>query len=145
MSSSNSNEKSKEIPEHFICPISMDVMSNPLMSKGGQNYDRQSILQWLRRGNANCPLTRQPLVPSKLVPNNMLKMSIFQWQKEQGILVENEEDRSLDREQAVTEFLGFLSLDAGGHESNQAEDDESGDDMNYLFDLYSEVLEIVDP
>jgi hypothetical protein len=66
-------------PNEFVCPISLCVMKDPVVSKFGQNYDRQAILQWLKSGHYSCPLTRQPLKPSFLVPNTNLKKNILKW------------------------------------------------------------------
>jgi hypothetical protein len=130
------------VPEHFICPISLEIMRDPVMNKGGQNYDRRSILQWLHRGNKNCPLTRQPLAPSQLAPNTALWKTIQEWKKEQGMETEQEED-----EEAETLFLnkvGMITIDAEVETSTPKvtnEDDEDGDDLTYLRELYDEILE----
>lgn len=74
-----------DIPHEFLCPISLHIMKDPVMSKTGQNYDRQTILQWFNEGNVVCPLTRQYLKPSGLVPNVPLKTRILQWKRDNRI------------------------------------------------------------
>lgn len=111
-------------------------MSDPVMSKRGQNYDRQFILQWFKRGNTNCPLTRQPLLPSQLVSNNALKKSIEQWRTEKGL--ERSEEISPRGDEEDSKIIGFFNVEP--EESSNSEADN--DDLNYLLNLYNEVLDI---
>jgi hypothetical protein len=133
------DSESMLVPKHFICPISLEIMRDPVMNKGGQNYDRRSILQWLQRGNKSCPLTRQPLAPSQLAPNCALWKIIQEWKKDQGMETEQEEDEAAD-----TLFLnkyGLITIDAEVETSTLKvtnEDDE--DDLTYLLELYDEIL-----
>ena len=98
------------IPEEFICPISLSVMKDPVVSKDGQTYDRHAILQWLAQGHTTCPLTRQPLKPSLLVPNVNLRMRLMKWKAEKGIKLDDPldfEDKSLLK----LSSLGLITLD----------------------------------
>lgn len=36
------------IPDDFICPISRDIMSEPVSDKDGHSYDKQFIVEWMR-------------------------------------------------------------------------------------------------
>jgi hypothetical protein len=67
------------IPEYFFCPLTLGVMSDPLVSMHGQNFERNAILQWLYEGNSTCPITRQTLTPSMLIPNAQLRLRIRAW------------------------------------------------------------------
>lgn len=69
------------IPDDFICPLTLEMMEDPLMTRSGLNFEREVILKWLNQGNSTCPLTRTPLSPSMLVPNAALRNRIRQWQK----------------------------------------------------------------
>lgn len=68
-----------EIPPKFVCPITLEVMVKPLMSKYGHNFERESILEWIGSGNGTCPLTRQPLRLRDLLPNKALENEIAMW------------------------------------------------------------------
>ena len=59
----------------ITCPISGDVMRNPVVNSVGQTYDRSSIEQWLSRGNTTDPNTRQPIT-GQLTPNYVIKTLI---------------------------------------------------------------------
>ena len=73
-----------DIPETFICPVTLDVMVDPLISRYGHNYERRAILDWLKTGTIDCPLTKQPLRPSDLIPNEQLRVRIAAWRITHG-------------------------------------------------------------
>ena len=76
-------------PSNFICPLTLEIMSDPLMTcKNHLNFERSAIVEWLNRGNTTCPLTREPLSYGKLVPNAALRLQIEQWKRDHGIPVE---------------------------------------------------------
>lgn len=135
-----------DIPEKFICPISLEIMNDPVMNKCGQNYERASILQWLHRGNENCPLTRQPLSPSQLFPNNALKNNIQMWKRMNGMHAEKNIDEEKDDESFILKKYGMITLFADACNTATVaarREDEDIDDLAYLRELYNEVLEIV--
>lgn len=67
------------IPKDFCCPISLDLMRDPVIISTGQTYDRSSISRWMEEGHCTCPKTGQVLVHTKLVPNRALRNLIMQW------------------------------------------------------------------
>lgn len=67
------------IPNDFICPISLEIMTDPVIIATGQTYERSSIQKWLDAGHRNCPKTRQPLSHLSLAPNFALRNLISQW------------------------------------------------------------------
>nr|GEW23879.1 U-box domain-containing protein 17-like [Tanacetum cinerariifolium] len=67
------------IPKDFCCPISLDLMMDPVIISTGQTFDRASISRWIEEGHCNCPKTGQVLVHKKLVPNRALRNLIMQW------------------------------------------------------------------
>ena len=71
----------EEIPEEFVCPITLDVMSDPVIAltedaSNSHTYERSAIEQVGGVG-AQCPLTRQRI--TSLVPNRALKETIATW------------------------------------------------------------------
>eukprot|EP00252_Welwitschia_mirabilis_P017959 TRINITY_DN4008_c0_g4_i1.p1 TRINITY_DN4008_c0_g4~~TRINITY_DN4008_c0_g4_i1.p1 ORF type:complete len:399 (+),score=55.69 TRINITY_DN4008_c0_g4_i1:164-1360(+) len=72
-------------PEDFRCPISLELMSDPVILCTGQTYDRSSIQQWLESGKRTCPNTTIPLQDTKLIPNYALRSLISQWAQAHGI------------------------------------------------------------
>lgn len=63
------------IPENFICPISQDIMKNPVITPDGISYERDFIVQWLNIHNTD-PISKMPLRVNQLVPNLALKSMI---------------------------------------------------------------------
>ena len=138
-----------EAPAEYICPISLEVMKDPVMNKQGQSYDRQSILEWLNRGNFDCPLTRQPLKPSSFIPNHSLKMSINTWRRENEFEVDDStsDDDGEDGNNNEDRFVGLVSYteeeaEYSTHPGRNASRGSTVDDLSDLLALYNEVLEL---
>lgn len=72
-------------PEDFRCPISLELMSDPVILATGQTYDRPCIQRWLDAGHRTCPKTKQFLVDIKLIPNYALRSLIYQWAQANGV------------------------------------------------------------
>ncbi|ONK81960.1 uncharacterized protein A4U43_C01F34680 [Asparagus officinalis] len=67
------------IPKDFCCPISLDLMQDPVIISTGQTYDRSSISQWIEEGHNTCPSSGQILAHTQLIPNKALRTLISQW------------------------------------------------------------------
>ncbi|EKX36558.1 hypothetical protein GUITHDRAFT_78812, partial [Guillardia theta CCMP2712] len=63
----------------FICPITGDLMSDPVMDRQGHTYERKAIEQWLER-SCNSPMTRYPLSKADLKSNEPLRKAIQKYQ-----------------------------------------------------------------
>jgi hypothetical protein len=63
------------LPPSFLCPVSMAVMREPIVTRYGVTYDRESIVRWLKDNN-NDPLSRKPLTMQDLSVNRALKDTI---------------------------------------------------------------------
>ncbi|XP_028767652.1 U-box domain-containing protein 25-like [Neltuma alba] len=68
-----------QIPYHFRCPISLELMRDPVTVCTGQTYDRASIESWVATGNTTCPVTRAPLTDFTFIPNHTLRRLIQDW------------------------------------------------------------------
>ncbi|CAI9782329.1 unnamed protein product [Fraxinus pennsylvanica] len=78
-------------PADFRCPISLDLMGDPVVVSTGQTYDRSSISLWIESGHNTCPKTGQNLVHTQLIPNLALKNLIAMWCRHQRIPFESTE------------------------------------------------------
>ncbi|KAH0454045.1 hypothetical protein IEQ34_018369 [Dendrobium chrysotoxum] len=67
------------IPDQFRCPISLDLMTDPVTAPTGITYDRQSIERWLEMGNSTCPVTNIALNCHGLIPNHTIRRLIQDW------------------------------------------------------------------
>ncbi|KAL2512539.1 U-box domain-containing protein 15 [Abeliophyllum distichum] len=85
--SSTSLERSKSllIPNEFLCPITLEIMVDPVIIATGQTYERQSIQKWLNSGHKTCPKTGQILNHLILAPNFALRNLILQWCEKNNI------------------------------------------------------------
>ncbi|KAG8387248.1 hypothetical protein BUALT_Bualt02G0001700 [Buddleja alternifolia] len=98
------------VPEEFKCPLSKELMRDPVIVATGQTYDRPFIQKWLKSGNRTCPRTQQVLSHTLLTPNHLIREMIAQWCKSNGIkLPDSVQDLS---EEGLTEadWDHFLSL-----------------------------------
>lgn len=67
------------IPDHFRCPISLNLMKDPVTAPTGITYDRESIERWLDMGNSTCPVTNMALNCHGLIPNHTIRRLIQDW------------------------------------------------------------------
>lgn len=67
------------IPNHYRCPISLDLMKDPVTLSTGITYDRHSIETWIEAGNKTCPITNQVLKSLEPIPNHTIREMIQDW------------------------------------------------------------------
>ncbi|XP_059439083.1 U-box domain-containing protein 8 [Corylus avellana] len=66
-----------QLPDDFKCPISLEIMSDPVILSSGHTFDRSSIQRWLDAGHRSCPVTKLPLPDNPvLIPNHALRSLI---------------------------------------------------------------------
>uniref|UniRef100_A0A0E0KQG7 U-box domain-containing protein n=1 Tax=Oryza punctata TaxID=4537 RepID=A0A0E0KQG7_ORYPU len=71
-----------EVPSYFVCPISLEIMRDPVTLSTGITYDRESIERWVfTDGHGECPVTKQRLAPAdrEPTPNHTLRRLIQGW------------------------------------------------------------------
>ncbi|KAG6762150.1 hypothetical protein POTOM_032637 [Populus tomentosa] len=79
------SHKTPVIPDDFRCPISLELMKDPVIVSTGQTYERYCIEKWLEAGHDTCPKTLQKLTSAALTPNYVLRSLIAQWCEANGI------------------------------------------------------------
>lgn len=69
------------VPSFFVCPISLELMTDPVTLSTGMTYDRASIEKWIGIGHNTCPTTNQVLESDapQLIPNHTLRRLIHNW------------------------------------------------------------------
>ncbi|KAF7811758.1 U-box domain-containing protein 14 [Senna tora] len=77
--------RSPVIPDDFRCPISLELMKDPVIVSTGQTYERSCIQKWLDVGHKTCPKTQQTLLHTALTPNYALKSLIALWCESNGV------------------------------------------------------------
>ena len=63
-------------PESFICPITSEIMADPVSTADGFSYEREAITEWFAGGNKTSPITGAPLEHQHMVPNHALRSAI---------------------------------------------------------------------
>ena len=76
----------EDMPEHFMCPLTMDVMVDPVLAADGHNYEREALVQWLAT-NPRSPITQEPLQPGQFLANAALRREIAKWWEEQRVSI----------------------------------------------------------
>jgi hypothetical protein len=62
--------------DSFQCPLTMEVMRDPVITVDGQTYERTEIEKWFALGNRTSPLTGEALPSTNLFPNIALRKAI---------------------------------------------------------------------
>jgi len=65
----------RDVPDEFKCPITHEVMGDPVTIADGRTYERSAIEQWLARSNTS-PMTGAILAHTHVVPNENLRILI---------------------------------------------------------------------
>tara|TARA_B100001250_G_scaffold333784_1_gene299505 strand:+ start:1986 stop:3290 length:1305 start_codon:yes stop_codon:yes gene_type:complete len=73
----------ENMPEEFRCPISLDLMKEPVIAADGHSYDKTQIERWFQT-NDTSPKTRDSLLCKNLFPNLELRNRINAWLVENG-------------------------------------------------------------
>ncbi|KAF8791075.1 WD repeat, SAM and U-box domain-containing protein 1-like [Argiope bruennichi] len=56
----------------FCCPITHEVMRDPVVAADGYSYEKQAIEEWLENGKETSPMTNEILAHKILTPNHIL-------------------------------------------------------------------------
>jgi len=69
-------QNDEEIPNHFCCPITLEIMKEPVIAPSGYTYERSAIEEHLRK-NRTDPFTMEEMTLEDLRPNRALKDAIL--------------------------------------------------------------------
>jgi len=69
------NYKMANIPNDWLCPISLSIMKDPVIAQDGHTYEREAITQWFAT-NDRSPKTNEPLSSTALIANIALRNTI---------------------------------------------------------------------
>ena len=95
----NNSRKSGQMPlppEELRCPISLQLMYDPVTIASGQTYERVWIEKWFSDGHNNCPKTQQKLSHLCLTPNYCVKGLVASWCEQNGVPIPEGPPESLD-------------------------------------------------
>ncbi|XP_073144372.1 U-box domain-containing protein 9-like [Henckelia pumila] len=108
--SGGNNNNQETAPEEFRCPLSKELMRDPVIVANGQTYDRPFIQKWLKSGNRTCPRTQQVLTHTILTPNQLIRHMIVQWCKNREITLSESLQHSSEEGLMEADRDHFLSL-----------------------------------
>lgn len=80
----NQEHYRSEIPEHFRCPITYNLISEAVQSPSGHFFESAAIELWVIL-HGTCPMTRQPLTLEQLKPATAHQEKVEQWKREHQI------------------------------------------------------------
>uniref|UniRef100_A0A673HIB7 WD repeat, SAM and U-box domain-containing protein 1 n=1 Tax=Sinocyclocheilus rhinocerous TaxID=307959 RepID=A0A673HIB7_9TELE len=66
-------------PDEYLCPITREIMKDPVIAADGYSYEREAIESWINTKSRTSPMTNLPLQTTLLTPNRTLKMAILRW------------------------------------------------------------------
>jgi TPR repeat protein len=128
------DDYSKIIPKDCFCPITQEIMEEPVIAQDGHTYEKAAIEKWFSMGKRTSPKTGAMLISTELIPNhNMrgliqdLKASIPALSRHQ-VAIANLETAIKLREEEVQEALilkGNL-LQQGQEKASQPEKQLAG-------------------
>ncbi|KAL1190036.1 U-box domain-containing protein 43 [Cardamine amara subsp. amara] len=98
------------IYEAFICPLTKQVMHNPVTLENGQTFEREAIEKWFKecreKGQPlSCPITSQELSITDLSPSIALRSTIEEWRARNDALKLDIARQSLYLANAETNIL----------------------------------------
>jgi len=69
------NPETPDIPRHFLCPITLNLMDDPVVAQDGESYERRAMEAWMHN-NPTSPLHHTAITDTRLYPNRALKVLI---------------------------------------------------------------------
>ncbi|KAA6403425.1 MAG: hypothetical protein EZS28_001053 [Streblomastix strix] len=73
------NTFENEFIEGFICPITLELMTDPVLAEDGVYYEREAIVEWMKKKKQS-PVTRE-VMTGKFFPDEALKKRIEEYRK----------------------------------------------------------------
>jgi hypothetical protein len=73
-----------EIPDDYLCPITQELLDDPVITSDGQTYERFAIEKWLLTNNTS-PLTNAPLDNKTLISNVLLRKVVSDFKQKNGL------------------------------------------------------------
>ncbi|CAG9312010.1 unnamed protein product [Blepharisma stoltei] len=95
-------DESTSIPDNYICPITQEIMINPVVAADGHSYEKEAILKWFKTGHLTSPLTNEKLSSFSVIDNFRLKAIIKDF-KESLSEVQRQKQLKIEEERAMKE------------------------------------------
>ena len=91
------------VPNEYKCPISHELMVDPIVASDGHTYERFCFERWVSGGKIVSPMTNAPLYSINTIPNLNLKKIISQFISENGAEDDGKKTKKRKRKQSAAE------------------------------------------
>ena len=62
-----------QMEEQLMCPITIELMREPVITAQGITFERAALIEWLVRSHGVCPVTREHVDILHVRPNRVVK------------------------------------------------------------------------
>ena len=76
-----------EMKKEFICPITQNIMEEPVITPFGMTYEKSAIIDWIKKNKTDFQ-TKKDLTEDMLVPNYILKVEINKYKESLNEIIE---------------------------------------------------------
>ena len=67
--------------DKYLCPITRQIMVEPVVDALGNTYDKEAIKEWLKT-HKTTPMTNEELPDTNLTPTKTIKAEIIEYKEE---------------------------------------------------------------
>lgn len=117
-----------DIPQQFLCPITLEIMFDPVICEDGHTYERQAILNLK---NNLSPITRQPINKINLIPNRALKELIHTYVEKHNIELPNIQNTQVNTIKPSTSITTILNITANNEILNHSNSNSNSINNQY--------------
>ncbi|CAL5227153.1 g10066 [Coccomyxa viridis] len=82
LSSSGANAPGADAPHDLRCPITLELLEDPVIAADGKTCSREDIADWFVKGRLSSPPTSKELDSFELKPDYEMRARISRWQQE---------------------------------------------------------------
>lgn len=68
-----------DIPHDFLCPITHEIMREPVICSDGYTYEKSAISEWFMSGKYTSPMTNELLTKTDYNLNTELRNKIYEF------------------------------------------------------------------
>ncbi len=101
----------------LICPITRQIMTDPVADHDGNTYERDAIMQWLSTHNTS-PITRRHMTAAELIPNRVVRELLEAARQTAQVAAYN---ITTPITQTAENITGIIVLDASGSMSTSCD------------------------
>lgn len=87
-----------EIPNEWLCPITTEIMINPVIGRDGHTYEKEAIEKWLDNKNSS-PITKEVMYKDDLILNIALRKII------QDSSVLNQDQKNVASKETIMPYI----------------------------------------